>query len=251
MKSLPPIQIGKIGKMGIKNTRFSILNLSPALWLDAADLSTITESGGAVSQWDDKSGNGYHAVQATGSEQPVTGTRTLNGRNVLDFDGTNDNMDIDYAGLFSVPSGNNTVIIVWKTDVSGTEQRTFSGFVGGGTRWGVQYRIAGSNRLNGVNNTGFSPTNHTITEDTNAHIDFMRRSASDVETGRDGSSTTAANGANVTVDNIRLGATLGATSSVNGVIAEALLFNRALSNTEINWIGNYLATKWSISWTNI
>ena len=33
------------------------------LWLDAKDESTITESGGAVSQWDDKSGNDNHAVQ--------------------------------------------------------------------------------------------------------------------------------------------------------------------------------------------
>jgi hypothetical protein len=30
--------------------------ISTALWLDAADASTIYESGGAVSQWDDKSG---------------------------------------------------------------------------------------------------------------------------------------------------------------------------------------------------
>ena len=28
------------------------------LWLDASDTSTITQSEGSVSQWDDKSGNG-------------------------------------------------------------------------------------------------------------------------------------------------------------------------------------------------
>lgn len=56
-----------------------------ALWLDASDLSTITHSSGAVSQWDDKSGNARHVVQATGSLQPVTGTRTINGVNALDF----------------------------------------------------------------------------------------------------------------------------------------------------------------------
>lgn len=68
-------------------TSFSPLDLSPALWLDAADTATITESGGAVSQWNDKSGNGYTFLQATAASQPKTGTRTQNGLNVIDFDG--------------------------------------------------------------------------------------------------------------------------------------------------------------------
>lgn len=54
-------------------------------WYDAADTSTITHSGGAVSEWRDKSGNGYHLTQATGSQQPTTGTATINGRNVMRF----------------------------------------------------------------------------------------------------------------------------------------------------------------------
>lgn len=54
---------------------------------DAADLSSITASGGAVSQWRDKSSNAYHATQATAANKPTTGTRTQNGLNVLDFDG--------------------------------------------------------------------------------------------------------------------------------------------------------------------
>jgi len=45
--------------------------ITTALWLDAADAGTITQSGGAVSHWADKSGNDNHAAQATGSRQPV------------------------------------------------------------------------------------------------------------------------------------------------------------------------------------
>jgi len=55
-------------------------------WYDAADLSTITEEGGLVSLLADKSGNKYGATSAGGAK-PQTGTRTLNGKNVLDFDG--------------------------------------------------------------------------------------------------------------------------------------------------------------------
>ena len=74
--------------------------LTTELWLDASDASTITESGGAVSQWDDKSGNSANAVQATGADQPTTGVATINSLNVLSFDV--DNMAATIAaGTFS------------------------------------------------------------------------------------------------------------------------------------------------------
>jgi hypothetical protein len=39
-------------------------------WYDAQDAASITQSSGAVSQWNDKSGKGNHVVQATGANQP-------------------------------------------------------------------------------------------------------------------------------------------------------------------------------------
>lgn len=56
-------------------------------WWDPSDTDTITDSGGAVSQVDDKSGNGIHLTQTRGSAQPTTGTRNMNGLNILDCDG--------------------------------------------------------------------------------------------------------------------------------------------------------------------
>ncbi|VGO18369.1 hypothetical protein SCARR_00421 [Pontiella sulfatireligans] len=40
-------------------------------WYDAADTATITASGGRVSQWDDKSSNGYHMTQEAEASQPI------------------------------------------------------------------------------------------------------------------------------------------------------------------------------------
>lgn len=57
-------------------------------WYDAADSAQITESGGAVSQWKDKSPNAYHLSQATGAKQPAIGSRTINGRPAIDFNGS-------------------------------------------------------------------------------------------------------------------------------------------------------------------
>jgi len=58
-----------------------------AAWWDASDTSTITHVSGAVSQWDDKSGLGNHVVQGVSANQPITGSSTVNGKNVLDFVG--------------------------------------------------------------------------------------------------------------------------------------------------------------------
>ncbi|MFM6254888.1 MAG: hypothetical protein ACKPEQ_38110, partial [Dolichospermum sp.] len=54
--------------------------ISTVLWLDAADASTITFNGSNVSQWNDKSGNGRNAIQATANHQPSYQTQGFNGK---------------------------------------------------------------------------------------------------------------------------------------------------------------------------
>ena len=44
--------------------------IKTALWLDAADTSTIVHADGVVSTWKDKSGNGNHATQRNGASRP-------------------------------------------------------------------------------------------------------------------------------------------------------------------------------------
>ncbi len=46
-------------------------DITTVAWFDANDSDTITESGGLVSQWDDKSGNANHAAQGTPADQPT------------------------------------------------------------------------------------------------------------------------------------------------------------------------------------
>jgi hypothetical protein len=58
--------------------------IQTALWLDAADASTITTSGSEVTQINDKSGNGRNFTGPSGA-RPSTGTATLNGKNILSF----------------------------------------------------------------------------------------------------------------------------------------------------------------------
>jgi hypothetical protein len=74
-------------------TAFNPLSLSPALWLDGADATTLYDapSGGAlvaplgvVARWEDKSGNGKHATQATAALRP-TRTTAANGLGGVKF----------------------------------------------------------------------------------------------------------------------------------------------------------------------
>ncbi len=62
--------------------------LTTALWLDAADASTITLNGSTVSQWRDKSSNNRHADQTTAAIQPAYTTAGLNGLNTVSPNGS-------------------------------------------------------------------------------------------------------------------------------------------------------------------
>ena len=70
------------------------------LWLEAFDYSSITFDGsGFVSQWNDKSGNGFNATMSTASRRPGYSATGINGYPSLVFDGTDDGM------VCSVPAG--------------------------------------------------------------------------------------------------------------------------------------------------
>lgn len=97
-------------------------------WSDAADTATITHSGGAVSQWNDKSGNGYHVSQANGAYQPTTGSRTIGGLNALDFA-----IDTLYRGAGPYARNAESILIIAVVDADViTGQRVVTEFFRGG-----------------------------------------------------------------------------------------------------------------------
>jgi hypothetical protein len=61
----------------------SDISASLALWLDAADVSTITSSSSLISQWNDKSPNARHASNTVPANRPTWGTFSINGRPVV------------------------------------------------------------------------------------------------------------------------------------------------------------------------
>jgi hypothetical protein len=87
--------------------------VSTSAWFDASDLSTITESAGSVSQWNDKSGNSNNATESDPAKQPTIKNRSINGLNVLDFDGTTDRMLFNNIACFG-----KSLFAVIESDVS-------------------------------------------------------------------------------------------------------------------------------------
>lgn len=217
------------------------------LWLDAADTGTIAP--GATFTWSDKSGNGYNAVQTTAARQPTTAIRSQNSLNVLDFDG-GDRLDLP-SGLYGISNGANTSFVVWATDATTTNQRLLAGFTAAdGTRYGFMvYDPAGQFTVR--NNSGGINQNQAVTFDTNAHIAALRRTGSTLDNIYDGNLTSGSTAANFTVDSLYIGASNTLAFPLNGMIAEVIVYNSYLSNADANTVGNYLATKWGISWTNL
>lgn len=56
-----------------------------ALWLDAADSSTVITSGANVTAWNDKSGNGRNMIENASYQRPTYVANSLNGRNSILF----------------------------------------------------------------------------------------------------------------------------------------------------------------------
>lgn len=54
-------------------------------WYDASIVGSVTETLGAVSQWDDQGPNGYDVGQSTGANQPLLVDNTFNGRPAIVF----------------------------------------------------------------------------------------------------------------------------------------------------------------------
>jgi len=70
---------------------------STQLWLYAGDTNSITDTSDVVDTWSDKSGN-EHVASAVGTG-PDTGANTINGNNVLTFDGTSSGEPLSISTL--------------------------------------------------------------------------------------------------------------------------------------------------------
>jgi hypothetical protein len=208
------------------------LRVGATAWFDASDTESITQSGGLVSQWSDLSGNGYDVAQATSANQPTTGSRTLNGLNVLDFDGSSDYLQGAFGVTLTQP---NTIFAVFKRDSAGT-MFLYDGIDSSNRH--AQYFSSG-------NYKAFAGT--TInggTVDTDPHISRAVFNGSSSSLFIDGSSVVAGDAGALSLNGITLGAQYTAANVLDGAIAELIVVDGTLTADEITLVENYLTEKW-------
>lgn len=230
-----------------------------AIWLDASDASTITESSGSVSQWNDKSGNGRHVTQASGSAQPTTGTATQNSLNVLVFDGS-DYMEgsapfmysAGEATIFVVTQGaaqsDNRVISEGSTSTTTPIYSVFATSNSGG-KFKHYIRNDSSSAFLALDQAG-TPFNNTpniglVTDEGSSITSYVN--------GGTGDTDSYTRSGTLTLDTFAVGALVrtSAGSFYNGKIAEIIIYTSTPTDSEINQVGNYLEDKWGITWTDI
>ena len=123
-------------------TLWTPASISTVAWYDASDTSTITESSGSVSQWDDKSGNDHHLEQLTASNQPSTGTGTIDGLNAIEFqDQLLGSPFAQYLNaVTNLPQFDYVAIVLNRTFGLTFSQVVGSETLGGGNNYTIQYR---------------------------------------------------------------------------------------------------------------
>jgi len=244
-------------------------SLAPVAWFDASDTSTITASSGAVSQWNDKSGNGYNLSQATGLNQPTTGTRTQNGLNVIDFDGSNDWLRTGNVIAQIVTSKAMSIFWVVKSDTVAAARAMLSI---GRTNWDIATCFAALQEANSVLSTGIGigdgdPNNPKFvayshiqaTVEPRCYAMTVSGSAGTFDTyvnKHDGIDTVLAGAMPVTSFltsssgdlRVTVGARQGTSPGVfwDGWIGEIVIFDRSLSTADRTNIRDYLMAKWAI-----
>ena len=146
------------------------------LWLDATDATTITSSGGEVSEWADKRLNGTVVTQTVTGKKPKTGIDTINGKNAIYFDGIDDFFDLPSA-VRDIGKGANCVFIVMRSDhIAGEQSKLFTLTDGGtGTRLMVFFSSSTAFFWRNSDATNAGTIQQNITRDTNAHIIGGRR----------------------------------------------------------------------------
>lgn len=227
------------------------------IWLDAADASTITESGGLVSQWDDKSGNLRH-VTATGAQRPTFST------DKLVFDGTGNYMLNSSPFLYN--SVGCTVFAVFKSD-GGNGIRVYS--EGNTADSDTSYGLMNSRFDNGTNiqypfirsDSGTSILGNPTLSAIGYFWDNTLKICHTVDTGAavtgwvsgvEGELTRAyTRSSALTLNRFAIGAYASNTPYAYfvGDMHEFIGFSRVLTPAEQDQVGRYLAVKWGCSFT--
>ncbi|MEZ4363434.1 MAG: LamG-like jellyroll fold domain-containing protein [Kofleriaceae bacterium] len=208
------------------------------LWLNS-DVGIQLGTGALVAGWLDQSGNGRDATMATVARQPTLVTAALNGHPVLRFSGAQSLALTSFTQTTTF-----TVFVVGRnTRVGGVSM-----ILGpGGSSPNNQMRWESSTQALFVGTgNGMPVSTSTIGNTMVFHSLSARYDGSSMIVYRDGSPTSTHS---FTTSGPWILAQVGAyygSEFMQGEVAEVMIYDRALSDTERNTVNNYLRTKYNL-----
>ena len=230
-------------------------------WHDASDSSTLydaTSGGslvaadGSVARWEDKSGNGWHAINSTSGQRPLRKTSIQNTRDCIQFDGTDDRLRT--SSNFSETGNAEFSVFVVSKKLTATKG-TILGWGISGTSLGasgiyddnalIQWGYAGANgfQISTIGTTSFHLHSYLKSAGAINTTSTMRRDLASVATS--GHQTTTPN---IVSGPLGLGMWADFTSVLyHGYIAEVLIYDSKLSDTNRDSVELYLYNKWFVA----
>jgi hypothetical protein len=222
-----------------------------SLWLDAADASTLTLSGNNVTQWRDKSGNGYHAVpygsptvqslcNAAYRGIRLSGSGAFGYSNV-DPMNTTQNLTAFVVGSRSEVYGRYGRLLGFTVAGSGDHATRSGGavFVAADSN----YQVA-MERASGQGSLAVSITSNVLFL---GSVVLGPTSATQFINGQSNASLTYVDSTfNYTMYGVGQNASGGGLEAWDGVVCEVLAFNTLMTTTQRQQIEGYLAEKWGL-----
>lgn len=233
-----------LGAFGVSS--WTPAQITTALWLDAADASTITLNSTTVSQWNDKSGNSRNFSQATAGNQPVYSINALNGKNVVNFVSSD---SLTRAVIPFNDLGNNSLYIVGNrtgrdnqynvacilTRASARSRVMLFGYPSGG--WGT-YISAEFKSPTGSVGLPYQICGIIADQTTNTYLFYQN--------GTNQGSNGTINANSAFTDNICYLGNDQYSSSLAGNIAEVIFCDEKNTDADRQKIEGYLAWKWGL-----
>ncbi len=219
-----------------------------ALWLDALTLPTlfqdtaftipVVSAGDVVGGWQDKSGNGNHAIQATVAQKPTYRVSAINGKPGLRSDGVDDHIDsssvvADFAADF-------TMFIVAEQP-TGANNKTFCSSAA------FRFQTSEMNLSVVASQANYAavatPQIMTVTHDAGVLLEAFRDG---VSVGTDSTIGAPASGVDLQLMRDELSG-IGGVDEYPGDISEFIIYERVVSVLERQQVEAYLSSKWSIA----
>jgi len=212
-------------------------------WFDADDAASITTTGDDVTQWDDKSGNNLHLDVISGTVQ--SGTRTHNGKNVIDcgpghFKRNSTSVPTSMsvylvAGIDVIDNFNDSLFSVNAGNDFQFEAANSTAYYGRWNQGGIGSNLAPSS----VDRKG--PATYGLT---------LNHSTDEVRIVYENAVIASGNNYTGTLDSsqtLRLFANRAGNQNIDGFIAEFIMYDSVLSASDESDVISYLQDKWGVT----